>query len=85
MKEKSLDQNLCEEGAGKYIDPWHIVDEFNNGTIMDIRTKTLYDKSEYFLTAVDDKEKFLVCDVAGDEKVVIIYFDDIQNSFLVTL
>ena len=67
----------CE--AERILHPWHVVEENNNGTIVDIKTKNIYHQDEYKVIDVDGEEVLVVCD--GDEEEAegeIIYFDSVQ-------
>ena len=69
--------DLCE--AERILHPWHVVEENNNGTIVDIKTKNIYHQDEYKVIDVDGEEVLVVCD--GDEEEAegeIIYFDSVQ-------
>ena len=56
-----------------------MVEENNNGTIVDIKTKNIYHHDEYKVIDIDGEEAFVVCDGGEVEaEGELIYFDSVQ-------
>ena len=70
-----------------HIQSWHVIDDFGNGTIIDIRSKRVYHDDDYDLATVDGNTVYTVCaeldSLMSEENV--IYFDDIQTQLSVVL
>ena len=70
------DDDLCE--AERILHPWHVVEENNNGTIVDIKTKNIYHQDDYRVIDIDGEEAFVVCDGGNEAVGELIYFDSVQ-------
>ena len=74
----SRNDDLCNSEAERILHPWHVVEESDNGTIVDIKTKNIYHQDDYRVIDIDGEEVFVVCDGGEEAEGEIIYFDSVQ-------
>ena len=73
--------NICGGEGERLLYPWHVLDTFGNGTIVDIRTGRRHHEAEYSRAEVGGEEVYIVCgaEAGGGDSAAIIFFDQTQR------